>query len=117
MVCGHCQKCREPYVKSFQTMGMRLMFPRIERGCFFPWRFQKQSETKRVSQRQVSENLRLQCPGSGIDARSLVEADISDISCIYLVFGAFWMGLRVNLGTLEKHVSLQTSCGQLRRGG
>ena len=35
MVCGHCQKCREPYVKSFQTMGMRLMFPRIERGCFF----------------------------------------------------------------------------------
>ena len=27
------------------------------------------------------------------------------------------MGLRVNLGTLEKHVSLQTSCGQLRRGG
>ena len=23
MVCGHCQKCREPYVKSFQTMGDR----------------------------------------------------------------------------------------------
>ena len=38
MVCGHCQKCRKPYVKSFQTMGMRLMFPRVEtveRGCFF----------------------------------------------------------------------------------
>ena len=27
------------------------------------------------------------------------------------------MGLRVNLGTLEEHVSLQTSYGQSRRGG
>ena len=48
MVCGRCQKCRKPYVKSLETMGMKLICSRIETVVIFSWRLQDRSDEKRV---------------------------------------------------------------------
>ena len=82
MVCGHCQKCREPYVKSFQTMGMRLMFPRIERGCFF---FHGGSKNK-VKQRECHRDRSLKTCGCSALALELMHGPLlKQIYLIYLV--------------------------------